>query len=250
MIRSFSIVAAGAALTASPVHAQSAPDLTDLVGARAAGGETQLQARGYDYVTTNAVRDTKWSFWFNRRTGQCVQVATAEGRYNAINRVPEANCRQMDRPDEGYAPPAPRPDYGQPDAQSLTLICYGSGSGLTTRSYSGYRYNHGSKRFEPEFGTMVGREGFASDVQVEILGGRGRIHLTGKLVPPVHSGGVVGWWPMEDVMVTPDRITARYRLNGLNRPRVEIDPRTQIIRIRAATGFTGRCDAGDWRSGF
>jgi hypothetical protein len=237
-------------VTGSPAFAQEAPDLADLVGARGAGGETQLEARGYQFVTVNTVRDTKWSFWTNGRTGQCVQVATADGRYTAINRVPQANCHPAGRPSEdAYAPP-PQPDYGRPGTQALTLICYGSGSGPAAETYSGYRYNGRSKRFEPEFGTALGREGFSSDVQVEIFDGRGRIHLGGKLVSPIHSGGSDGWWPLEEVMVTPDRITGRYRLNGLNKPRVEIERRTRIIRIKAATAFTGRCDVGDWRSGF
>lgn len=251
MLRAVSIVVVGLWLAANPVGAQNAPDLVDLVGARAAGGETQLEARGYEFIAGNTVRETKWSFWLNGRTGQCVQVATADGRYTAINRVPQANCDQSGRPSgDGYASSPSRPDYGGGDRQSLTLICYGSGSGPAAQSYSGYRYNGRSKKFEPEFGTTLGREGFSSDVQVEIFEGRGRIHLGGKLVSPIHSGGTEGWWPLEEVMMTPDRITGRYRLNGMNKPRVEIDRRTGIIRIKAATAFTGRCDVGDWRSGF
>ncbi|WP_253717845.1 hypothetical protein [Sphingomonas sp. AP4-R1] len=43
-------------------------------------------------------------------------------------------------------------------------------------------------------------------------------------------------------MVTPDRITGSYRMNGLNTPRLDYDRRTRIVRIRAATEFTGRCE--------
>lgn len=261
----------GTCLVSVAASAQRAGDLADLVGARAAGGETQLQARGYSFVTTNTVRDTKWAYWYNDRARQCVQVATANGRYTAINRVPDANCRRAvtppPRPDygrpgydrPGYDRPAdrpnerPRPDDGRPGfdharGDSLTLICYGSGSGPAAQSYSGYSYNSRSRRFEPQYGTTLGQEGFASDVQVEIWRGRGRIHLTGKLVPPIHSRGEDGWWQIENLVVTPDRITGRYRMNGLNKPRIDIDRRTRVIRINAATSFTGRCDAGDWRS--
>jgi hypothetical protein len=234
------------AVIGTAVIAQPTSGLADLVGARAAGGETQLEARGYSFVTTNIVRDTKWSYWYNQRLRQCAQVATSDGRYAAINAVPEENCRVTadgpSRPDY-----RPRPEAERPSGESLTLICYGSGSGPAAQSYSGYSYNSRSKRFEPQFGTTLGREGFSSDVQVEIWRGRGRIHLAGKLVSPIHSGGTDGWWPIDELVVTPDRITGRYRLNGMNKPRLDIDRRTRTIRINAATNFVGRCDAGDWR---
>lgn len=245
-------IAFGATILSGATLAQGAHDLADLVGARAAGGETQLEARGYSYVTTNTVRDTKWAYWYNERIRQCVQIATSQGRYSAINPVPEANCRRSGDastlPSFGAQPVPPRPDYGRPDGNSLTLICFGSGTALTTQHYSGYSYNSESRRFEPQFGNTLGREGFASDVQVEIWRGRGRIHLTGRLVAPIHSGGQDGWWPIDDLVVTRDRITGRYRMNGLNKPRIEIDRRTRIIRINGIEKFSGRCDVGDWRS--
>lgn len=246
----------------APALAQSAaPDLVDLVGARAAGGETQLQARGYSFVTVNTVRDTKWSLWWSDRQRQCVQVGTTDGRYAAIERVPEANCNrgggQPSRPD--YGPPAPLrpggPGYGDGPSggnrfgPSITLVCYGGGSTPSAQYQSGYVYNSRSHRFEPQYGTTLGRDGFSSDLQIEIWHGRGRIRPEGKLVSPIHSGGDNGWWDIQNLVVTPDRITGEYRMNGLNKPKFEIDRRSGMIRIRAATNFTGRCDAGDWRGG-
>ncbi|WP_171982431.1 hypothetical protein [Sphingomonas sp. LM7] len=252
----FAILSISCLAAAGPAYAQSAPDLADLVGARAAGGETQLEARGYQFVTTNTVRDTKWSFWWGDRQRQCISVATSNGRYGAIQQVPEANCNQQParppRPDRPVAD-RPRPDqddgYGDRGGPSLTLICYGAGSAPAAQFQSGYVYNSRTHRYEPQYGTTLGREGFASDVQIEIWHGRGRIHLGGKLVSPIHSGGQNGWWDLSDLVVTPDRITGGYRLNGMNKPRVEIDRRTRQIRIRAATNFVGRCDVGDWRGG-
>ncbi|WP_342249798.1 hypothetical protein [Sphingomonas sp. OTU376] len=243
-------------MLAVPAFAQSSPsDVADLVGARAAGGETQLEARGYAFVTVNTVRDTKWSLWWSGRQRQCIQVATSEGRYSAIQRVPDANCQggggQPQRPD--YGPP--RPDYGNAPGggdrygPSITLVCFGGGSAPSAQYQSGYVYNSRSHRFEPQYGTTLGREGFASDLQIEIWHGRGRIRPEGKLVSPIHSGGDNGWWDIQNLVVTPDRITGEYRMNGLNKPKFEIDRRSGIIRIRAATNFTGRCDAGDWRGG-
>ncbi len=244
---------------AVPALAQSAPsDVADLVGARAAGGETQLEARGYAFVTVNTVRDTKWSLWWSDRQRQCIQVAINEGRYSAIQRVPDANCQggggRPQRPD--YGPPAPqRPGYGDGPGggdrygPSITLVCFGGGSTPAAQYQSGYVYNSRSHRFEPQYGTTLGRDGFASDLQIEIWHGRGRIRPEGKLVSPIHSGGDNGWWDIQNLVVTPDRITGEYRMNGLNKPKFEIDRRSGIIRIRAATNFTGRCDAGDWRGG-
>jgi hypothetical protein len=59
-----------------------AADLQDLVGARGAGGETELQRRGYNYVAGN-----KWSNGWH-----CVTVHTADGHYKSIVDTPMANC--------------------------------------------------------------------------------------------------------------------------------------------------------------
>jgi hypothetical protein len=59
-----------------------AADLQDLVGARGAGGETELQSRGYNYVAGN-----KWSNGWH-----CVTVHTADGHFKSIVDTPMANC--------------------------------------------------------------------------------------------------------------------------------------------------------------
>lgn len=228
---SIAIFTAGATLTTG-VLAQTPADVADLVGARGAGGETQLESRGYSHVTTNTVRDTKFAFWWNARRGQCLSVATTDGRYAAITSVPPANC------DADGMETATRPSR----QDRLMLVCIGSGSGPAAQSNSGYRYNSKSRKFEPEYGTTLGREGFSSDVEIEINGTSGRIHPSGKLVSPIHSGGVDGWWPIEGLIVLPDRISGQYRMNGMNKPRFDYDRRTRLVRIRAATEFTGRCE--------
>jgi hypothetical protein len=218
--------------------AQTPPEVSDLVGARGSSGETQLEARGYHHVTTNTVRDTKWSFWWSDRRRQCISVATADGRYTAISVVPAANC-DASAAETAVTPPSY--DDGR-RGERIDLVCIGSGSGPAAQSSSGYRYNSKTRKFEPEYGTTLGREGFSSDLEIEISGGLGRIRPTGKLVSPIHSGGVDGWWPIDGLMVTPDRISGGYRMNGLNKPRIDYDRRTHIIHIEAATDFTGRCE--------
>jgi len=59
-----------------------AAELQDLVGARGAGGETELQRRGYNHVA-----GTKWSNGWH-----CVSVRTADGHYKSIVDTPMANC--------------------------------------------------------------------------------------------------------------------------------------------------------------
>lgn len=232
-MRIMSMTVAMLALSSTSAMAQTPPDVSDLVGARAAGGETQLEARGYRFVTTNVVRDSKWSFWWSDRQRQCISVTTTDGRYAAIGAIPAANCNAA-------VPQAPARPSAQRDA--ISLVCIGSGSGPAAQSNSGYRYNSKSRKFEPEFGTTLGREGFSSDLEIDISGGVGRIHPSGKLVSPIHSGGSDGWWPIADLMMTPDRISGSYRMNGMNKPRFDYNRRTRIIRVRAATEFTGRCE--------
>jgi hypothetical protein len=129
---------------------------------------------------------------------------------------------------------------------SLTLICWGEGRKPGTSVSTGYSWDHHRHKFVPQTYLNNTTREFDSEVQVELHDDWGRIHLTGKLVPPIHSGGSNGWWELENVHVGPDTITARYRLNGLNKPRVEINRRTGRIRIDGIEKFRGECDQGTW----
>jgi hypothetical protein len=281
------LLASIAAMPATAQSNQTPPELADLVGARAAGGETQMQARGWSSAGGTQAQGASWTYWWNGRT--CVQIATRDGRYASIGRVPDGNCsdRQPARPPQqpprppqgdrpgwgddrpggnpgrpGAGPGRPgsdRPDWGPPPPRgggygdngddSLTLICFGGGTKLATEYRSGYRYNYDSHRYEPYSESGLGREGYNSDVQIEIWHGRGRIHLGGTMIPAIRSGGENGWWDLTDLVIAPDRITGRYRLNGLNRPTVTIDRRSGAISIRGMQPFSGRCEVGNWRGG-
>lgn len=219
-------------------QAQPPADIEDLVGARGAGGETQLQARGYQFVRINTVQDQKWAFWWNPRTRQCASVTTMEGRYSAINRVPPANCDQGGSGSGASA--APLPDY--PPSDSLALICWGEGQRTTLENRSGWAWNNERNRFETTTRLESGKQDFSQELLVEVSGGHGHIRLAGALVPPLHSGGRDGWWDLEDLQVTRDMISARYRLNGLNKPRLTIDRRIGRISIDGMTPFHGTCE--------
>ncbi|MBD2770759.1 hypothetical protein [Iningainema tapete] len=132
--------------------------------------------------------------------------------------------------------------------EGLTLICYGEGRKPSIESRNGYEWNERRHRYVLRNRIESSKEDFDSQVQVEIRDMQGRIHLTGKLIAPINSGGSNGWWTLDDLKVTPERITGRYRMNGLNKPRVTIDRRSGQIAIDGIERFRGTCDSGDWGS--
>lgn len=228
--------------------AQSAPDVADLAGARAAGGETQLLARGYESRFSNVVGDQRYTFWWNARTGRCISVSTVDGRYSALIAVPAENCREAGAAAAAdHHQPAAEPGYRDPG--SLVLVCYGAGTRPTVQNNPRYSWNPRNHKWEWSNELSNSAQGFNSDVQIELYGDHGRIHLGPKLVPPIHSGGDNGWWPLDNLVVTPDRITASYRINGLNKPKLTVDRRSGRITIQAITNFSGQCDSGDWAAG-
>jgi hypothetical protein len=70
----------------------TAPDLADLVGAKAGQAEGELERRGYSYATGSTSGNTKYSSWFNRSTGRCVMIRTEEGRYQSIVQTSPTDC--------------------------------------------------------------------------------------------------------------------------------------------------------------
>ncbi|MDR0216891.1 MAG: hypothetical protein LBJ15_23185 [Comamonas sp.] len=234
----------GALLTmANGAYAQVPSALADLIGARGSSGETQMEARGYQFIKANTVRGEKWAFWWSSQQRECVQVATSDGRYSAIQTVPAANCGQSGH--QGAATYSHQ-DEERAASPSLTLICYGEGRKPSVESRSGYRWNSRRDRYESIDEVTTSKEGFDAEVQVEISGQGGRIHLTGALVAPIHSGDNNHWWNLDDLQVSSDRITGRYALNGLNKPKVDIDRRSGRIHIDGIEHFRGECDEGSW----
>jgi hypothetical protein len=135
---------------------------------------------------------------------------------------------------------------GSSSRQSLTLICYGEGRKPAVTNSYGYEWNERRHRYESRNRIESTTDDFDSDIQVEIRGTQGKIHLTGKLIAPINSGGDNGWWKLDNLQVEPDRITGKYRMNGLNKPRVNIDRRSGRIAIDGIEKFRGDCNSGDW----
>lgn len=66
----------------------------DLIGTKAAGGETDLQDRGYTWVRTTTQGNSKLGFWWKPGRSGCIQVTTSDGRYSAIRDVNTSQCSQ------------------------------------------------------------------------------------------------------------------------------------------------------------
>ncbi|WP_269792165.1 hypothetical protein [Stenotrophomonas sp. Iso1] len=226
-----------------PVFAQTPPDVTDLVGARGAGGETQLLSRGYEQRDSNTVGDQRFSFWWKAKSSQCISVSTVEGRYASIQSVPAANCADASR--DNQAPVTTSPQY----TDSLVLVCYGAGTRPTVKTEPTYAWDSQEHKWKSSDTVHSSSEGFNGDVQIELYGDHGRIHLSQGLVPPINSGGDHGWWELDNLHISPDLITAGYRLNGMNKPRISVDRRSGHITIQGGTSFAGQCDMGNYGGG-
>lgn len=262
-------------------HAQSPAGLGDLVGARAAGAETQMRARGYGLIRTDKSDDRSYSYWWNGSTRQCVTIATMEGRYDSITGTPAADCGQRDerrandkvhsgyrddyRNDGGYRPPI---DYGtnpvnrrespsyvpqgeryQVGGQYLDLgvVCFGDGQRPGFATTYGWTWNSRTNRYDYGNRTEMTGQQFDASLTIQLWNGGGRIQLPKKLVPPINTRGNDGWWDLYDVQTGPDIIRAKYRLNGLNKPAITINRRSGQISIQGTNpyAFRGTCDLID-----
>lgn len=260
--------------------AQTPPDVADLVGARGAGGETALKSRGYEFIRLQTGDDRKWSFWWSERTRQCLSVTTFDGRYQSIITTPAPDCGKPgpearahhdshawaqarsdgDRPDVGYRARLPRresgsyADDGTPsvDGRSVDigLVCFGDGQRAGVATTYGWSWDGDKDRYRYGNRTELTAQQFDASLMIQLWDGGGRIRLPRKLIPPIHSRGTDNWWELSDVVTGPDRISGRYRLNGLNQPRLTIDRRSGRINIMgtAPYAFAGNCDVVDGRN--
>jgi hypothetical protein len=220
------------------------------VGARAAGAETALRSRGYENVGGQTGDDRVWTVWWNERRRTCITVSTVNGRYDAITVSPAPDCRRAEAstlPQPVPVGPRPVPLPSQPGSQpwfDIGLVCFGEGRKPTLATRYGYTWDYEKGRYTYGDRTELATSDFDASVMIQLWEGGGRIRLPTSLVPPVHSRGDHGWWELDDVSQGRDMITAQYRLNGLNKPRVTIDRRSGRISIRGTStyAFTGTCD--------
>jgi hypothetical protein len=93
----------------------SVPGLQDLVGARGSSGEQALQDRGYKFVKGEKSGGASYTYWRNTRTGQCIVVRTANGRYESLVKALEMSCR------DGSTETAPTEDSDKHGSRFATV---------------------------------------------------------------------------------------------------------------------------------
>lgn len=125
------------------VAGQDTPaDVRDLIGSKAAGGETQLQNRGYEFISTTTGTDSKYSYWWNNRKKACISVRTLEGRYDAILSTLPADCNK------GTSNSGADSDSGAPSDVSDLVGARAAGgeTQLKARGYSFVKIQKGDDR--------------------------------------------------------------------------------------------------------
>lgn len=263
--------------TSTTALAQST-GLEDMVGARAGQAEGELQRRGWRNVRAERGDDRSYTYWWNDDRRQCVSIATMNGRYDSVTVTPAPDCRQSandrprpdyDRPrpgdgnrpqpgydrDPGNGPPPYRPGGDRPSvlpggtivggqSVDLGLVCFGDGQRDTVTSGTRWTWNPRRDRYDYDRTSELTSEQFDATVTIQLWDGGGRIRLPKSLIPPLNSRGSNGWWELDNVSTGRDQITATYRLNGLNKPRITIDRRRGRINIQGTSsyGFRGECD--------
>lgn len=87
---------ATAAMVAMPVAAaaKTPGSVRDLVGARGAGGEEQLEYRGFHRISGHTEYDSKINYWWNANTKECIKVVTYDGNFQSIDQTTNADCNQ------------------------------------------------------------------------------------------------------------------------------------------------------------
>jgi hypothetical protein len=235
-----SLVLAAAVVWSGSAMAQVTPsDVRDLVGARAAGGESELASRGYVGAGGRTGDDRKWTYWWNATRGVCLSVATVNGRYDSIVATPAADCGQ-----DGRAAYRPDPAYG-PDSgryrEHIALICYGEGEKYVNAYRSGYEWDRDKRRYVPKSGYELTTQDYETSVTIQIDGDDGRIRPAKNMLPPLHSDSDGGWYDLRGLSISRDTIRGEFKLNGLNRPKLAIDRRTGHITLDGLTKFRGNC---------
>lgn len=92
MRMSVSLAGALALMAQTSAQAATPASLRDLVGVRGSAGESAIESRGFDYISTSTTDDAKISYWWNDKTRDCIMVTTSDGVYSAISSVSASDC--------------------------------------------------------------------------------------------------------------------------------------------------------------
>ncbi|WP_271680098.1 hypothetical protein [Thermomonas mangrovi] len=96
LLRTAALVAGiGLAVGPGTAIAQNARNLGDLVGARAAGGQTELEVRGFTFINERETYgDSVEAYYWNRGSKTCVRVETYDGHFRSITDASASDCNQ------------------------------------------------------------------------------------------------------------------------------------------------------------
>lgn len=83
--------------TTQPAWASAAGELSDLVGVKGAGAESDMQRRGYTHIDTHKSSQSSYSYWWNNAKSACVRVTTRDGRYQSLVDADASDCGQTKR---------------------------------------------------------------------------------------------------------------------------------------------------------
>lgn len=137
----FGLLIAALTLIASPVFAQTpVPALQDLVGARGSSGEMELQKRGYQFLRTEKSGSDAYSYWKEKKSGKCVTVHTAEGRYQSLVYAPSSDCQTAPSSSSGGKTPENLISTVPPALKDLVNAKAGQASSELARR--GYTYRN------------------------------------------------------------------------------------------------------------
>ncbi|WEJ97961.1 MAG: hypothetical protein P0Y59_13425 [Candidatus Sphingomonas phytovorans] len=130
-------------------------------------------------------------------------------------------------------------------AQTLYLVCLGSGAGNRVSSSTAYGFdNHGNSAW----GQVVGQRSVPFDDQVNVEindDGTGRVRMPRAMLPPVH-GGSGGWFQVKNVKRSDSEITGTIQVNVINSPKLRLDRIGGRISINGKAGdYSGECQPYD-----
>lgn len=131
-----------------------------------------------------------------------------------------------------------------PVINELHLVCLGAGSANKQHTSSAYfSASDGSSAW----GNVVANRAvpFEDQVNIDILGGEGRVRMPRTMLPLLH-GGDGGWFKLKNVKVTDNEITASAAVNPINNPKVRIDRLTGNLSMSGKAGdYNGECQPYD-----
>ena len=144
-------------------------------------------------------------------------------------------------------PPASQPTAraSAPEPLALALHCAGEARHNAARHSSAVIFGpHGTATAGATTHELQDSD---DEVFVRIENGQGRVRVPAIMVPPIHGGGVEGWWQISNLRATDDEITGNISFNVFNNPSIRIDRLNGSIQIEAMahTGFRGSCAADD-----